>query len=145
MKNFFIGIAMLTAASSILSSCGGGENTPVNSDTIISAQLSDSISMAMGAFTGANIRAQNPNITSPDDFIKTYQLIVAGKYTKNQLLALSAALYMAQQIYGMESDGIPINRDILLQEFRKYFQNTDFDSHQMALLYERAQQLSGQV
>ena len=140
MKKIILGAAV--TMSMLATSCGGGTPADVDNDTIFSRELSDSISETMGAFYGATLQYQTANMASIDEFIEGYQLIAGHQYTDDQINGITTALQLVRQIQALEAEGIEINRDLLLREFRKYIQRENMDDMEFAQLYDQAEKLN---
>ena len=144
-KNLILALAALVTFGASLTSCGGWHSESVNNDTIVSTQLADSLCMSLGAFIGANLQEQMGKIENMDEFIEAYQLIVGHRYTPEQITAMNAAFYSLQQLVSMENAGIKVNRELFLQEFRKYLQNQNLTHEQISALFNKYQQTSAKV
>lgn len=139
MKKFLIGTTLAAALFLNLTSCGGGQKCEVDNDTIVSQELTDSMSRALGAFMGANLRDEVRYTKNIDEYIEGYQLLAGHKYSYEELMGIRAGLYVAEQFAAMRQQGVEINRDLFLQEFRKYIQALDLDNGEYAVLYKNFQ------
>ena len=145
MKKFIFGAALVMSLGAVFTSCGGGEKAAVNTDTVISKQLSDSVSLTLGAMTGLDVQAQLGQISDPEQFLKVFQLIIGRDYTPQEFMALNAGAYAVQQIMNLKSQGVDIDRDLFLQEFRKYFSDGDRSGQSRAVINTQAQELGTQL
>lgn len=126
-------------------SCGGGKAEEVNKDTVVSQELADSISLAWGAFMGVNLQDEIRHSDKIDDYIEGYQLIVGQKFSHEKLMGMRQGLFQAEQFANLESEGIEINRDLYLQQFRKYLQQFDLPQEEYAMLYKMVQDKSNEI
>ena len=116
------------------------------SDSDFPKQLVDSLSMTYGAFDGTRLNQFASNIEDMDEFIEGYQLVVGNEFSVSKYNGMAAALEAVQAMYNMKmSTGIDINRDLYLQEFRKYIQSTDLSNEELAGLYQRLEKLGQSV
>lgn len=136
---------MIAAIAFGATSCGGGDKKEVNTDTIVSVELADSMSVALGAFMGANAQGEIPNAENIDDYIKGYQLIVGHNFSYEELMGMRAGLYVATQFAGLESQGIELNRDLYLQQFRKYIQKENLSQAELGQLFQNYQSVINSV
>ena len=138
MKKIFIGIALF-AGLTLATSCGGGQRGEVNSDTVLTREFTDSMSMALGAFMGANLQDEVRYTQNVDDYIKGYQLVAGHKFSNEELMGIRAGMFVAENFANLEAQGVEINRDLYMQEFRKYLQDKDLEQAQYAILYKNFQ------
>lgn len=143
-KTIFSAVLMLSAAV-MSTSCGGGQTEEVNNDTVFTDELCDSLSYTMGAFMGVNLHDEIRNSPNADDFIEGYQLIAGHKYSYEKLLGMRAGIYIAEQFANIENQGVKINRNVFLQQFRKYIQDSQLDQAEYALLYKKFQDIVRQI
>ena len=146
MKKFIIGALFSGAVFMSVTSCGCGstEECGVNNDTVISPQLVDSISLTLGGFDGARKAQEYGPIENVKDYIAGYQLVVGNKFSEAMINGLYDGIHAVLNIDSGElALGIKINRDLYLQEFRKYIQNGT--SEDLTQIYEQLSNLSNQI
>ena len=141
MKKLIIGAALIAGMSLASTSCGGGEQKEVNNDTIVTREFTDSLSRALGAFMGANGQNEVRNIANIDDYIKGYQLVAGQKLSYEEIMGMHAGLFAAEQFFNMDNQGVEVNRDLYLQEFRKNIQNKDLTQEEFTKLYNDFQRM----
>ena len=139
MKKFVIGASLSIVLMLCSTSCGGGSSVAVDNDTVVSQQLADEFSSTLGAFMGCNRQDEVRYSQNISDYIEGYQLVVGNRFSDEKLLGIRAGLYIADQFQALENEGIEMNRDLFLQEFRKYIQKMDLDAQEYALLYQKFQ------
>lgn len=139
MKKILLGIVMLVALTATTTSCGGGAEKTVDNDTIVSRETCDSLSVALGKFMGINLQDEVRYLPIVDEYIEGYQLIAGHKYSLAQLMGIRAALRMAEQFINMEAEGVNVDRNLFMQQFRKYIQDFDLDRAEYALVYKEVQ------
>lgn len=145
MKKFFIFAAILSSFALATNSCGGGDKTEVNSDTVVSKQLADSVSVSLGAFLGANSQNELTGIGNVDDYIEGFQLVAGHKYSIDKLRGIEKGLMIAKQFANMESQGVEVNRDLFLQQFRRYINNSELNQAEYGVLYNDFQNVMQRV
>lgn len=145
MKKFFIGTALIATLALSSTSCGGGDRAEVNNDTVITRELTDSMSRTLGAFMGVNLQDEVRYSDQLTDYIEGYQLIAGNKYSNEKLRGIRAGLFAAEQFANMEMQGVPVNRDLFMQEFRNYLQKMDLDPAEYNQLYNEFQTIMRQI
>lgn len=151
MKKIFIGIFLLTAMVIASTSCGSGngENQKVNNDTIISNNLLDSLSRAMGASDGATaIKQLSEHFQTPEeieDFLKGFQLVLGNKYSNAELQGMLEALNISQIFITNASLGVDLNRDLYIKEFRKYFSQPAMNPEDFKKIFNEVQKYGVQI
>lgn len=145
MKKFFLGAMALVAACAMSTSCSGGEQSQVNNDSIVSPELCDSLSIVLGQFTGANLNDDVKGLKNIDEFIEGYQLIAGHEYSAEKLMGMTAAMNAAQQFHMMAMDGVNIDRDTFMREFRKYITQEELSTEEFSKLYATVEQLYRRV
>lgn len=141
MKKFLLGIAVIAGFATLSTSCGGCNDKCVDNDTIVSKQTCDSLSVALGKFMGINLQDEVRYLPSIDEYIEGYQLIAGHKYTPAKLMGIRAAIRMAEQFTNMEAEGVNVNRDLFMRQFRNYLQDFDMNQVEYALVYKEVQDL----
>lgn len=131
MKKFIFGAIITLMLSAISTSCGSGQQEQVNNDTIVSKQLADSISRTLGAMLGNQLQMQTQGSLNPEEIIQTFQIIAGNEYTPAQMQGFQAAMFAMNNIMNLQSMGVEVNRDLLLQEFRKYLQGNNVSEEQI--------------
>lgn len=144
MKKLILSSA-LTAALLFTTACGGGEKGEVNNDSVISKELTDSMSRALGAFMGVNLKEEVRFSNNVDDFIEGYQLVAGHEFSREKLLGIRAGMYAAEQFMNMSAQGVEVNRDLYLQEFRNYLQKEVLTEAEYQALYTRYQEIIQQI
>lgn len=145
MKNLIIGTALFAGLLVSTTACGGGQKGDVNQDTVISRELTDSMSRSLGAFMGVNLQDQIFTGADVDEFIEGYQMMTAAPLTREKLLGIRAGIYAAEQFMNMSQQGVEVNRDLYLQEFRKYLQKQDLTPEEHKALYDQFQSLINNI
>ena len=145
MKKVILGATLLAGLMFTTSSCGGGKGGDVNQDTVISHELTDSMSRALGAFMGVNLQGEVGYSNNIDDYIEGYQLVAGHTYSREKLMGMRAGMYAADQFLLMAAQGIDVNRDQFLQEFRKYLQKSELTGDEYKELYMEYQRIMSEV
>lgn len=144
MKKIILGALLLAGMATATTSCGNGDATNVNTDSIIPVELTDSVSHALGAFYGASMQDEISGLDAKD-YIEGYQMMVGNNYSQAKIMGMRAGIQTATQFMMMEMDGIKVDRDIFMQEFRNYIQNKDMNDAEFAILYDRINKLQQEV
>ena len=145
MKKLFIGTFLLIGLAMSSTSCGGEEKQEVNNDTVVSESLTDSLSMALGECYGYFCQQDIGPNRNVEEFIKGLQLVVGHNFTRDELEGIMAGYKISQDIKFREEQGIAINRDLFLQQFRSYIQNRDINPVMGAEIYHKYDMLSERV
>lgn len=145
MKKLCILAAIAAVLGFSATSCGGGENREVNNDTVVSAELSDSMSVALGAFLGVDCQNETAYIDNLDDYIEGYQMMVGQEFSPEKLMGMRQGLFVAEQFMNYKAEGININRHLFLQQFRNYVQKVDIDQKEYSVLYTNLQNVVSRI
>ncbi len=146
MKKIVIGALLLAGVATATTSCGNGDATAVNTDSIIPTELLDSVSCSLGAFYGASMQDEVAGLdVDMKEFIEGYQMMVGSNFSNSKLMGMRAGVQTAAQFMLMEQDGIKVDRDRFMQEFRNYIQDPNMDETQFAILYDRINKLQQEV
>lgn len=161
MKKFFIATTAFFALSLtviLTTGCNTENACDADSNNVISTQVADSLSMSLGAFTGARYNwwsETTGDLTSEQkaqmeaemrDFIEGFQLVVGNKYSDSKLYGIYVALNAMNEIEGAEQTaGININRSLYLKEFRKYVQQQNLTPDDISNLYLREQSIRSSI
>lgn len=145
-KNLIIGaVALAGMALTASSCCGSGSCSEVNADTVFTRQFTDSMSMALGAFMGANGQDEIRYSSDINDYIEGYQLVAGQKFSHEKLAGIRAGLFAADQFAGLEAQGVPVNRALYMQAFRRYLQDFNLPQEEYAVLYKKFQDVINKV
>lgn len=123
MKTITMAACMLAAAAT-LTSCGKGENGD-STDTLLNKKTSDSICAAYGTMAGGYIgnelnvySRETGEEYSHEEFLKGIQAVIGQERSEAYLAGLSTGLRVAQDIKGMQTMGVQVNRDEVLKALR---------------------------
>lgn len=145
MKKLIFAASLLIASCMSLTSCGGQGETQTDNDTIFNAELTDSISMSIGSFNAGMARNQL-GYTGNAEFIKGVQLIVGSDFSPEQLQGMLFAQNQIEPlIQGLKSEGLDVNRDLVLQEFRKVMNDKDFTDDKFMTIYENYNKAANKI
>lgn len=143
MKKIIISAVMTAGLMLSATSCGCGEKCNVDNDTIITPEMADSLSLTLGAFDGTRA---NPFVRQYDDmneYLEGFQMIVGNKFSYSKQRGMADGLYVLDEIEKKEFIlDTKLNRDLYLQEFRKFVQDTALRSDQQEILYNRLEELN---
>ena len=135
MKKLILGMCAALAVIGV--SCSKGND---GSDKNLPKGLCDSISMYSGASIGGYVLSDYLNYTrtaeseiSKDDIIKGIQLVFANADTEGSVVGLQIGAQLVNQILRYEKDGIKIDRNVLLNNFRHVFDADTLDMEALAL------------
>lgn len=157
MKKIFISaMLVLSGVFAFTSCCCSGSKCETTNDTIVPKQLSDSVSMILGAFEGSLLNPYVDNDFDADElaraqaeqaqFIEGFQLIVGNDFSQSKLDGMRAALNVMYDIDGTESSAdISIDRNLYLQAFRRYIQDKNLTAEDKNNLYLTIQTLSARI
>ena len=105
-----------------------------------SQEVSDSVSAMFGYFTGGSVlndfmrfKAQTQTTQTKEDILKGIQLAFANAETEGEMIGLQIGANLISQIDQMEAQGVKINRNLVLRQFREAFLS---DSISMDKVYE---------
>jgi FKBP-type peptidyl-prolyl cis-trans isomerase len=124
MKKFFIGACAALAV--LATSCG---NETQDSKSVLSPELADSISTYYGKSVGnyflndfARFKEQNADQeVSKEDIIKGIQTVFAAGTNKSTLMGMSVATQILNEIQSLEEQGIVVDRDTFIKNFKENF------------------------
>jgi len=129
MKNLIYGAcAALVIATSACSKGGDTENT------VVPAQLSDSVSMIYGRTVGGYVLGdyqrfaeQSQNAATKNDIIKGIQLAFGNADSEGMLIGLQVGGNLLNEIKRFEEQGIDIDRNQVMKNFREVFMSDSLD------------------
>lgn len=112
-----------------LVSCGGhGDAAAVDNDTVISKSLADSISVTQGKYIGGyvlndymNFAANSSQAFSKEDIVKGVQLVFSGDKSQATIMGMQLGMQMLQEVKQLQAQGIDIDRDLLISNFKRAF------------------------
>ncbi len=110
-------------------SCGGhGDAVAVDNDTVISKALADSISITQGKYIGGYVLndymnfAANSSMAFPkEDIVKGVQLVFSGEKSQATIMGMQLGMQMLQEVKQLQAQGIDIDRDKLISNFKRAF------------------------
>lgn len=121
-------VAVLGAAA-LSSCCGKGECATgafVNDSTVSKATV-DSVSIAQGVYIGEAVlsnypmlQQQEPN-ASKEDIIKGVQTVFGAANNRGTQIGIQFGLQMLNEMKQLEDMGIPVDRSLMLANFKKAF------------------------
>lgn len=107
-------------------------------------QLSDSVSIYFGRATGGYVlndftrfRPDNQNDETKKQILKGIQLALANADSEGMIMGLQIGGQLVQQMKGFEEQGVDINRDVVLANFRQVFSADTLDMDALRAASER--------
>lgn len=146
MKKVFIGVCMAAVLTLGTTSCGSGDKTDVNNDSIVSSELSDSINIQLGTYAGMDLgnrlaMAEKDGIpVNRAEFLKGLKFTISYPYSKVFHDGVQNGVKLAMTINRLKDRGVEINRDEILTQTRKYVMDDKFnisDRNATQLVFER--------
>ncbi len=107
-------------------SCGCGTKCDVNNDSIVSAELSDSVNTYYGTIVGMQINKgiedqyYHGNDIDVQDYLKGLQMVTGQAYSDSYMMGIAMGLRVAGYIDQLEAAGVDIDRDAILAKVREY-------------------------
>lgn len=150
MKKLILGASVALMFAGV--SCSKGNDA---AEAKLPAALCDSISMYSGASIGAYVLSDYLNYTknsdaeiSKNDIVKGVQLAFANADNESTIVGLQIGAQLLNQLKRYEDEGIDINRNEVLKNFRRVFEADTLDMEalteanaQMNALLARAQSI----
>ena len=123
MKKLIYGVCAMALMLSAACSKSG------DSQSSVSEAKSDSVSAMFGYFTGGSVlsdyqrfAAENSTANqSKEDILKGIQLAFANSNTEGEMIGLQIGANLVNQIKQMEDQGVKVNRNLVLRQFREAF------------------------
>ena len=131
MKKSVIGACMAVALLLGATSCGCGDKCTVNNDSIVAAELSDSINTHLGMYAGMDF-ANRLTMSEKEgiavdrkEFVKGLKFAVSRKFDVYFSEGVMSGLQMSMTIDQLKKEGVEINRDEILRQARKFIMNDE--------------------
>lgn len=126
MKKFFVSAMMFGAVMAGMTSCGAGDQSEAQNDTIFSEEFTDSFTTAQSNALGADLARQieiTQELTgetyNKKDFLKGIQQVVGTAHSSEYLDGIEWGRKIAMYIDAMKSEGLEMDRDEVLKNIRR--------------------------
>lgn len=126
MKKLIFSALFAGAVCAGLTSCGAGEQGEVNTDSVFTAEFTDTFTTVSGNQIGIEIAryiASTEDMTGKEfdrqAFLKGLQLITGSTYSDEFIEGVQYGANIAMTINSLKAQGLDINRDELLRNVRR--------------------------
>lgn len=149
MKKLFFGTCAALVMS-MTSCCGNGTCNADGNDSIVSKATSDSLSETFGKLSGAQALDDVNRYVDMDNFSKekamqAIQLVLSADKSQSSFIGMSIGLGIINQIEQLKRQGIEIDRNLLMNKFKKSFMNDSVDMNDMNEAFATYQRIMQQV
>lgn len=119
-------VASLAMTAMLSSCCGKGSCSTEGGDDAVSQAVVDSISVIQGAYIGQAVLSNYPMMqregeVSKYDILKGIQLVFGADDSRGTQIGIQFGLQMINEMKSLESLGVKVDRQKMLESFKKAF------------------------
>ena len=153
MNKLFTAACVASLALASLSSCcgkGSCANDSCDADAAVSQAVVDSISMAQGTYIGQAVLSNYPMMQREGfllkyDVIKGIQLWFGADDNRGTQIGIQFGLQMINEMKSLEGLGVKVDRQKMLESFKKAFLQDTVDQAQAQQTYALYQEMVNRV
>ena len=143
-------VASLAMTAMLSSCCGNGSCSAEGGDDAVSKAVTDSISMVQGSYIGQAVLSNYPMMqregdVSKYDVIKGIQLVFGADDNRGTQIGIQFGLQMLNEMKSLEGLGVKVDRQKMLESFKKAFLQDTVDQAQAQQTYALYQEMVNRV